>query len=54
MTDRLKPLFGGLAPGLAALEKQAVAAQTLVDAFRDGASGKPVARRGDEFGIDAQ
>jgi hypothetical protein len=34
MTDRLKPLFGGLAPGLAALEKRAAAAQTLTEKVR--------------------
>ena len=34
MTDRLKPLFGGLAPGLAALEKKAAAAQSLCDRVR--------------------
>ncbi len=34
MTDRLKPLFGGLAPGLAALEKRAAAAQSLTDKVR--------------------
>ena len=34
MTDRLKPLFGGLAPGLAALEKKAAAAQSLSDRVR--------------------
>jgi hypothetical protein len=34
MTDRLKPLFGALAPGLAALEKKAAAAQTLTEKVR--------------------
>ena len=34
MTDRLKPLFGGLAPGLAALEKKAAAAQSLTETVR--------------------
>ena len=34
MADRLKPLFGGLAPGLAALEKKAAAAQSLTDRVR--------------------
>ena len=34
MTDRLKPLFGGLTPGLAALEKKAVAAQSLTEKVR--------------------
>ena len=34
MIDRLKPLFGGLAPGLAALEKKAAAAQSLSDKVR--------------------
>ncbi|MGB7741074.1 MAG: DciA family protein [Steroidobacteraceae bacterium] len=34
MTDRLKPLFGGLAPGLAALEKKAVAALSLTEKVR--------------------
>jgi len=34
MTDRLKPLFGGLAPGLAALEKKAAAAQSLTEKVR--------------------
>jgi hypothetical protein len=34
MTDRLKPLLGGLAPGLAALEKRAAAAQTLTEKVR--------------------
>ena len=34
MTDRLKPLFGGLGPGLAALEKKAAAAQSLTDKVR--------------------
>ena len=34
MTDRLKPLFGGLAPGLAALEKKAAAAQSLTERVR--------------------
>jgi hypothetical protein len=34
MTDRLKPLFGGLAPGLAALEKKAVAARSLTEKVR--------------------
>ncbi|MGL6223093.1 MAG: DciA family protein [Steroidobacteraceae bacterium] len=34
MTDRLKPLFGGLAPGLAALEKKAEAAQSLTEKVR--------------------
>lgn len=36
MTDRLKSLFGGLAPGLAALEKKAAAAQTLTEKVRSG------------------
>jgi len=34
MTDPLKPLFGGLAPGLAALEKKAAAAQSLTEKVR--------------------
>lgn len=34
MADRLKPLFGGLAPGLAALEKKAAAAQSLTEKVR--------------------
>jgi hypothetical protein len=34
MTDRLKSLFGGLAPGLAALEKRAAAAQSLTEKVR--------------------
>jgi hypothetical protein len=34
MADPLKPLFGGLAPGLAALEKRAAAAQTLTEKVR--------------------
>ena len=34
MTDRLKPLFGGLAPGLVALEKKAAAAQSLTEKVR--------------------
>jgi hypothetical protein len=34
MADPLKPLFGGLAPGLAALEKKAAAAQTLTEKVR--------------------
>lgn len=34
MTDRLKPLFGGLAPGLAALEQKAAAAQSLTEKVR--------------------
>ena len=34
MTDRLKPLFGGLAPGLAALERKAAAAQSLTEKVR--------------------
>lgn len=34
MTDRLKPLFGGLAPSLAALEKRAASAQSLTEKVR--------------------
>ena len=34
MSDRLKPLFGSLAPGLAALEKKAAAAQSLTEKVR--------------------
>lgn len=34
MSDRLKPLFGTLAPGLAALEKKAAAAQSLTEEVR--------------------
>ena len=34
MTDRLKPLFGGLAPGLDALARKAAAAQSLTDKVR--------------------
>jgi hypothetical protein len=36
MMDRLKPLFGGLAPGLAVLEKKAAAAQSLTEKVRLG------------------
>jgi hypothetical protein len=55
MTDRLKSLFGGLAPGLAALEKKAAAAQTLTDKVRLelGETLRPhlvsAARRGDDL-----
>jgi hypothetical protein len=34
MTDRLKPLFSGLAPGLDALARQASAARTLTEKVR--------------------
>ena len=34
VTDPLKSLFGGLAPGLAALEKKAAAAQSLTETVR--------------------
>ncbi|MGI9246473.1 MAG: DciA family protein [Steroidobacteraceae bacterium] len=34
MSDPLKPLFGGLMPGLAALAGKAAAAQTLTDKVR--------------------
>jgi hypothetical protein len=34
MSDPLKSLFGGLAPGLAALEKKAAAAQSLTEKVR--------------------
>jgi hypothetical protein len=34
VTERLKSLFGGLAPGLAALEKKAAAAQSLTETVR--------------------
>jgi hypothetical protein len=34
VTDRLKPLFEGLAPGLAAVEKKAAAAQSLTEKVR--------------------
>jgi len=34
MSDTLKPLFGGLAPGLKDLEKRAAAAQSLTDKVR--------------------
>jgi hypothetical protein len=34
MSDRLKPLFAGLGPGLAALEKKAAAAQSLTEKVR--------------------
>lgn len=34
MTDRLNPLFQSLAPGLAALEKKAAAAQSLTERVR--------------------
>jgi hypothetical protein len=36
MPDRLKPLFGGLAPGLDALEQKAAAVQSLTEAVRLG------------------
>jgi hypothetical protein len=55
MTDRLKSLFGGLAPGLAALEKKAAAAQSLTEKVRLelGESLRPhlvsAARRGDDL-----
>ena len=55
MTDRLKPLFGGLAPGLAALEKKAAAAQSLTERVRLELAEplRPhlvsVARRGDDL-----
>ena len=55
MTDRLKPLFGGLAPGLAMLEKKAAAAQSLTDKVRLelAESLRPhlvsAARRGDDL-----
>ena len=55
MTDRLKPLFGGLAPGLAALEKRAAAAQSLTERVRLGLAEalRPhlvaAARRGDNL-----
>ena len=55
MTDRLKPLFGGLAPGLAVLEKKAAAAQSLTESVRTklAESLRPhlvsAARRGDNL-----
>jgi hypothetical protein len=55
MTDRLKPLFGGLAPGLAALEKKAAAAQSLTEKVRLalGETLRPhlvsASRRGDDL-----
>ena len=55
MTDRLKPLFGGLAPGLAALERKAAAAQSLTETVRLGLAEalRPhlvsAARRGDDL-----
>ena len=55
MTDRLKPLFGGLAPGLAGLEKKAAAAQSLTETVRLGLAEalRPhlvsAARRGDNL-----
>ncbi len=55
MTDRLKPLFGGLAPGLAVLEKKAAAAQSLTEKVRLelAESLRPhlvsAARRGDDL-----
>ena len=55
MSDRLKPLFGGLVPGLAALEKRAAAAQSLTEKVRLelGEALRPhlvsAARRGDDL-----
>jgi hypothetical protein len=55
VTDRLKPLFGGLAPGLAALERKAAAAQSLTETVRQELTEalRPhlvsAARRGDDL-----
>ncbi len=57
MTDRLKPLFSGLPPGLAGLEKKAAAAQSLTEKVRLGLAEalRPhlvsAARRGDNLVI---